>query len=1078
MKHKIRMLLLVLAPAVALGLVGCDGKTSSPTGPISTTNPPPITSTSDGGGTTSSTTTPSILDEIVGTADERYATFTAADTGAAVTIYAQLMIDEQFEQGGNHNLYFMDGTHAYRAINIPDASAAGLAIGNIYKVEGKKASGGFNGKSDTTIKMTVVPQGETKISVTPIDLNTATLKDEDANAICKMVDGIVTVVSEATSSAKTALSIAVNGTTYILTTRGLTADAVDAKLATAQIGQKISFTKGYIYKVATKQINILDADALTLGEVVPDYNGTIARDAGKLGGADLTATVDENVITFGGADQVIGLSDDGVSQVGIQLTMPRSAVKDEIKITKGTETHGWTELGGGDSIITLAVTPADDLSDVVYSVVWKTGIDAEVFTVKFAAGTKLTKKISGTVGKDEAFPNVTFTKEDDGSMLIGGAGQTLTLTGDAYIYKVAFDIPAALNADTSKVSYKIGETTVANADITIEGGKLIVPLTIEAKGQEFVLEITWTEDSATAHYLPQTETIKVSGDIVLVGTYSGTVAIDDTIGAVDDTHKLTAAVDGDSIAIGGAGQQIAYGAVVADGVEGNWIGIKITKPADLPDGMTPKYVIGEEAAKEWPDLASPLLVNFKVEAVTDTFTVKIYWDGDVTHTAQTITVTIAEGTRLQTTLQANIIDSTIDEIAVKTAADYTKLVRVTGIVTAITSDSNGQGYIMDPTTGTKLMFYRLSANTAMFDSWKGTETKNPSNQGDFADLGLKVSDKVTIVGVQAYYKPDMEIIGYCEALVDQSTVEYDIKLPTPANGTVTAAKNKAVQGEAIEITVTANTGYVIEYVKYNGEDVTLTDGKFTINVLPYNEVTVSILEDITYTVTVNGATNGTVKTEAGATDITGKLYQDVVVVLTPDNGYEVGTVKFNGDKLKVVDNKVTITIGKTNVLDVQFVVPSTSTDVTYLISEDTADLNTGSTVALATSADSLLAILQNSKTGNENDIITSLSGLANVYTRTATEGPIKMGTSGNPGSLTFNLNTQVTKVTLRAVAWKGKTGKIIVNGVELVLPTATTAVDAYDDYVFEFDATDTITISTVKANDARIILNAITFTLA
>lgn len=155
-----KLLVLLLAPVLALSLAACNNNnntssttssstsTSSSTNTSSTTTTPSSTTTISSS-TSTSTTTPdssssssttqgNLLDEITGTADERYATYKATADGAVATAYAELVAVETFPQNNNSsNLYLMDGTHAIKAINVNDYNVVQqLEVGKVYKVVG------------------------------------------------------------------------------------------------------------------------------------------------------------------------------------------------------------------------------------------------------------------------------------------------------------------------------------------------------------------------------------------------------------------------------------------------------------------------------------------------------------------------------------------------------------------------------------------------------------------------------------------------------------------------------------------------------------------------------------------------------------------------------------------------------------------------------------------------------------------------------------------------------------------------------------------------------------------------------
>lgn len=71
----------------------------------------------------------------------------------------------------------------------------------------------------------------------------------------------------------------------------------------------------------------------------------------------------------------------------------------------------------------------------------------------------------------------------------------------------------------------------------------------------------------------------------------------------------------------------------------------------------------------------------------------------------------------------------------------------------------------------------------------------------------------------------------CDA---ETATTYKITVAEAENGLVTASDTEAIAGKEITLTVTADDGYVVSYVKVNGQNVTVKDGKATFPMPPMN----------------------------------------------------------------------------------------------------------------------------------------------------------------------------------------------------------------------------------------------------
>ncbi len=141
------------------------------------------------------------------------------------------------------------------------------------------------------------------------------------------------------------------------------------------------------------------------------------------------------------------------------------------------------------------------------------------------------------------------------------------------------------------------------------------------------------------------------------------------------------------------------------------------------------------------------------------------------------------------------------------------------------------------------------------------------------------------------------------------TVTYTVTATTDGNGTVTPANATVNAGDNLSLTITANTGYVIDYVTDNTMDVTtsVVNNVYTLNNIQLNHtIFVAFVESTTpptatFTVTATTDGNATV-TPATSTVNAG---DNLSITITPNSGYIISTVTDNGaDVTNQVNNSV------------------------------------------------------------------------------------------------------------------------------------------------------------------------------
>ncbi len=87
------------------------------------------------------------------------------------------------------------------------------------------------------------------------------------------------------------------------------------------------------------------------------------------------------------------------------------------------------------------------------------------------------------------------------------------------------------------------------------------------------------------------------------------------------------------------------------------------------------------------------------------------------------------------------------------------------------------------------------------------------------------------------------IAKWTENNVTETPTTYTVTVPSDANGFVSASKISGItSGEEVTITVTAKTGYELEWLKVNGVDTPVTDGQVIITVTSNINIVVSFVE--------------------------------------------------------------------------------------------------------------------------------------------------------------------------------------------------------------------------------------------
>lgn len=133
---------------------------------------------------------------------------------------------------------------------------------------------------------------------------------------------------------------------------------------------------------------------------------------------------------------------------------------------------------------------------------------------------------------------------------------------------------------------------------------------------------------------------------------------------------------------------------------------------------------------------------------------------------------------------------------------------------------------------------------------------------------------------------------------------YKITATAGANGTVTPSMDLVPAGMFVDFKATPDAGYVIDTALFNGEPVIPFDN--TLRVRPVKDSVLSVTFKVNplpeYTVSVSASTGGTVS--PGFIKV--REGDSVVIIITPEPGYQVDSVTVNGVVMLPVNNRIVI----------------------------------------------------------------------------------------------------------------------------------------------------------------------------
>lgn len=170
-------------------------------------------------------------------------------------------------------------------------------------------------------------------------------------------------------------------------------------------------------------------------------------------------------------------------------------------------------------------------------------------------------------------------------------------------------------------------------------------------------------------------------------------------------------------------------------------------------------------------------------------------------------------------------------------------------------------------------------------------------------------------GTTVEKKETIIVVGLHQAITYTATVE------NVENGQVTLSKTSGINvSETITITVTPNAGYKLEWLKVNGQNVTVINNRASVvvneNIVVTASFIVNTITPITYTASVSNVTNGQVTLSKTTGIIVG---ESITITVTPNTGYKLEWLKVNGQNVTVSNNKASVVVNSNITVTASFI---------------------------------------------------------------------------------------------------------------------------------------------------------------
>ena len=539
-------------------------------------------------------------------------------------------------------------------------------------------------------------------------------------------------------------------------------------------------------------------------------------------------------------------------------------------------------------------------------------------------------------------------------LLFGGLSVgTLSSCGDQLVEKDSiYTISASVNDDSlgkitlEKTTGKVGEVVKFSIDITHGSDAFVKELKINGSN----VDVTTREFTPRKGTNSVVATLEVNTPVVETGTVvidtkivNGTVTADKTSGNVGDTINLTITPNS------GYEVDTVKANNVALTVENNKASFTLVEGENL---VTATFKTVGEQEKTGTVVIDEGIVNGKVTADKT---------GGVVGEIVNLTITPDSGFKLET-LKANNLDLVVENNKASFALiEGENLVTATFVVDQVEppvqkvdtfyfSDLNGwNGW------GSEARVYLFNEDGPVGTAWPGVEMTQfnygavgeginlykvedlnytgathiifstgyiDSNTETYSAQHQTIDIDLTAKGENNYYQLTEEIttesgnrgqgtwldfVTYEESIIGTVVLPSDLE-----NGTVSASKLSGYRNDQVELTVTPDENYELDYLRVDNVDLVVTDNQAAFTLKEGNNVVTVSFKEILPPVETGSVVideeiaNGVVS----ADKLTGNVGDIVTLTVTPNDGYELKSLKANNEVLTVTDNQATFTLVK------------------------------------------------------------------------------------------------------------------------------------------------------------------------
>ena len=179
----------------------------------------------------------------------------------------------------------------------------------------------------------------------------------------------------------------------------------------------------------------------------------------------------------------------------------------------------------------------------------------------------------------------------------------------------------------------------------------------------------------------------------------------------------------------------------------------------------------------------------------------------------------------------------------------------------------------------------------------GAEVDNEQGQTRTATFDLVVTQAGA--GTLKFTGPDTKSPQLDKLEITLTEAAYSVTVNSATGGTAQADVTTAAAGDTVTLTATPDTGY--HFVRWESEDVNI--GENNTFEMPEKAVSITpVFAKNTYTVTINNPAEGGEVT--GATQVTHG--ENLVLTITPDEGYHLESLTVNGQVVEVTGNTYTV----------------------------------------------------------------------------------------------------------------------------------------------------------------------------